>query len=131
MKKSDIYLGTIKKCNNIYCYKKYGEKRVVGDFQLRSVGVGTTYKYVDKVYDNAVLIKINEDEYIWLDFNQYLQKESFNNFKNTYQYLNTVPITDKELFVDKDSLKPYFEKNEKERISVRKLKKIMTKNSKP
>ena len=125
MKNKDVYVGIIKKCNNLYFYERYGEKRFVGDCQIGPVMIGSIHTYVDVVAEKAILIKVNEEQFIWLD--------DLNNFVDgllvdlgfPIKLIGTVPFATGELFVDKDSLVPYYIEEEKKtrNLKVRQLKK--------
>ena len=47
MQSQNIFIGTIKKCKNLYWYEKYGDEHYFGDFQIGHCEIGTIYKYVD------------------------------------------------------------------------------------
>lgn len=123
MKKSDILVGTIKKCNNLYRYKEYGEERYIGDFIIGHTKIGSTHKYVDTVCNEAILIKVNEDKYMWLNLLTSFTDEILANLGIPIKVINTFPSTDNDYFVDKNSLRPYFENNKNIKINVKILKK--------
>jgi len=125
MKKSDIFVGTIKKCNSLFYYKEYGEERYVGDFIIGHTEIGSIHKYVNIVCDKAILIKVNENKYMWLNLLTTLTDEILVNLGIPVKVINTFPSADNDYFVDKNSLNPYFENNEKTKISVKSLKKTI------
>jgi len=125
MKTKDIYTGTIKKVNNLYCYKKYGEERYGGHFKTSSLEVGQTHKYVEVVEKSAVLIKLNDDEYVWVDFLTNFIEEALANFGISFHKISIIPHSDNQLFVDKNTIQPYFKNEDNKDISVKKLKRLI------
>lgn len=125
MKNRDVFVGTIKKCNDLYCYKKYGETRYVGDFALRNIEVGQIQHYTDVVDDKAILIKIDEDKYVWLNSVMTIFDELLVDIGIPVNTISTVPSTDNELFVDKKSLVQYFDHSGDKKLKVKTLKKIV------
>lgn len=129
MKDYNIFIGTIKKCNNIYCYEKYGEERYVGDCIIGHTEVGEIHRYVDTITENAILIKVGK-KYIWLDLLTTFTEEFLVNLGIPINAFNTFPSTDNELFVDEESLAPYFENTEDKNLSVKGLKKEISRSQK-
>jgi len=125
MKISDIYKGTIKRCENIYCYKKYGEEYYVGEFLIGNTEFGTIGKSTSIVTDEAILIKVNENQVIWLNNITNLKEELLVNLGFNINVINSSPSSDKELFFDKETLTPYFNSKEDKKISVKTLKKTI------
>ena len=127
MKNSDIYIGTIKKCNDVYCYEKYGEERYVGSFKINNTELGEVHKYVDVITDQAILIKVNNEKYIWLNQIETFSDELLVNLGIAKKTINTQPSNDNDLFVEKNTLIPYFKNIENKNLNVAKLKtKILT-----
>ena len=121
MNTNQIFVGTIKKCNNVYLYERYGEERYAGDFVICNTEYGHIENYTDMITDQAILIKMNETEYVWLKQIQTIKDQILTNLGHPSKVINTFPSHNGDLFVDEQSLIPYFE-NEKN-ISVGKLKK--------
>ena len=119
MKSDRVYLGTIKKCTNLFGYERYGDSRYSGDFRICSTEVGFMVSYADIVSEQALLIKVNEDKYIWVDSLACLD-ELFVNLGIPVKTLDTTPIVDNQLFVDKSTLEP-FKINDKN-VSVGKVR---------
>lgn len=123
MKNRDIYIGTIKKCNSLYCYKKYGEKAYIGDFRINNTEIGQMYDFVDVISDQAILIKVTDNKYIWLNKIQSFGDELRVNLGISPKTISTYPSNDKDLFVDTKTLIPYFENEKDESLNVNKLRK--------
>lgn len=124
MKKSNVYLGTIKRCTNIYRYNQRGETWLEGSWRIGSITESFIHRYAYIVEEKAILIKIKDDEFIWIDM--------VNNVKDVIlcmlgSYKKIIPIKpsfDNQLFVDKNTLVPYYKEEEKEqKTKVKKLKK--------
>lgn len=123
MKKSDIYKGTIKKCDNIYCYKNYGEEYYFPEFIIGNTEFGTIGKSTSIVTDEAILIKVNENQVIQLNNITNLKEEILVNLGFNINVINSSPSSDKELFFDKETLTPYFDLKEDKKINIKTLKK--------
>ena len=128
MNSKDIFIGTIKKCTNLYGYENYGEEHFVPEFQICSTILGSLRKYVEKIDDKAILIKVNDNNYIWLDTIN-TKKEEF--LINRGYAMNTIgigPVCDNSLYVDVNTLKPLFDK-EIDNLKVKDVK-LLTLNLK-
>ena len=123
MYSQNIFIGTIKKCKNVYWYEKYGEEHIIGDFQIGHCEVGTIHKYVDTINDHAVLIKVDESKYIWVDLLTNKIEELLVNIGIPINAISTVPLYDGELFVDEKTLVPVFEENYN--LNVNKVKSLV------
>jgi len=124
MKNKDIFIGTIKKCNNLYCYNEYGEERYVGDFRTRCVESGFIHRYVDIIDEEAMLIKVNDEEYIWVNSTLNFMNELFVNVGIPVKTIGICPTYDNDYFIDKETVVPYFKEDENKRVSVKSLKKL-------
>ena len=122
MKREDIFIGKIKKCRNVYQYKQYGDSRYVPDFSINKTEFGTIENYAYVVRDVAVLIKATENKYIWLNTLTSFIDEVKVNLGIEVNALNCEPTQDGELFVDIDSLVPYYEDELDKNISVKRLR---------
>lgn len=120
MKSENIFIGTVKKCGDIYWYNQFGEERFVGDFKIGSSITGSIHKYVNIIDDKAILIKINEDKYIYFDMITTPIEKILLSLGIPVKVIGTQPFHSNELYVDKKTLKPYFQ-NENENISIKKL----------
>lgn len=123
MKNKNIFVGTIKFCNDLESYKKYGEERFVGDFEICHTQIGSLKTYVQQVDDQAILIKIDEERFIWLKSLTSIIDEILIDFGLPIKVIETSPSMDNCLFIDRSSLRPYFDNNlENNKTSVHKLK---------
>ena len=123
MKKSDVFIGTVKQCNNIYWYERRGEKYFDGDFTIGRTTFGRMRSYVDEISDKAILIKVSEDKYIWFDLVNTIKDRILVDFGIAVNVIGTKPHYDNEYFVDESTLEPYFKENINENINVKTLKK--------
>ena len=122
MQGKDIYIGTVKKCTNLYWYEKYGDEHYYGDFRIGSTEVGTVHKYTDVIQEKAILIKVR-DKYIWVDLLTNKLEEILANLGISINALSEAPSFDGDYFVDKKTLEPALE-NSHERVSVKKAKSL-------
>lgn len=125
MKSKNIFIGTIKECKNLYWYERCGDEQYVSDFKIGRTQIGTIHKYVDIIDKEAILIRINEKKYIWINL---LTKydEFLVNVGIGVKTISTFPTSDHQLFVDEQTLKPYF-KDENHNLSVKKIKSLVLK----
>lgn len=123
MNTNQVYIGTIKKCKNIYLYEKHGEKRYIGDYIINHTEYGYIDNIVEIITDQAVLIKMNDNKYVWINQIESLKDKLLVNLGITSKIINDYPIMDKDLFVDKNTLIPYFKNENEDKISIGKLKK--------
>lgn len=123
MNTNQIYVGTIKKCGNVYLYKKYGEERYAGDFTIGHTEYGHIESYTDIINNQAILIKIDINKYVWLKQINTVKDQFLTNIGLPVKVINASPEHDNDLFVDENSLIPYFSNEESKNISVGKLKK--------
>lgn len=124
IKQSDIFIGTIKKCNDFYYFKKYGESRFVPSYRIRSTVVGSTHYYVDVVEENTLLIKVDDDNYVRVKSLDGFFEIFFANRGIAFHTIGTKPCFDGDYYVDKKTIVPYFKSDEKEKINVKTLKKL-------
>lgn len=122
MKREDIFIGRIKKCRNVYLYKQYGDSRYVPDFSINKTEFGTIENYAYEVDSCAILIKATENQFIWLNSLTSFFDEAKVNLGFSVNALETLPTQDGELFVDIDSLVPYYEDGLDKNISVKRLR---------
>lgn len=124
MKKSNVFIGTVKQCKNIYWYERRGEKYFDGDFIIGRTTFGKMRSYVDEISDKAILIKVSEDKYIWFDLVDTIKDRILLNLGIAVNVIGNKPHFDKEYYVDETTLKSYFKENTNEDINVKTLKKL-------
>ena len=125
MQSKNIFIGTIKKCKNLYWYEKYGDEYYFGDFRIGHCEVGTTHKYVDIIDEKAILIKVGESKYIWDDLLANKIEEILVNLGISMNTIRTIPSYDGDLFVDEKTIKHAFKDN-KNNLSIKKVKSLVT-----
>ena len=123
MNTNQIYIGTIKKCKNVYLYENHGEKRYIGDFIINHTECGYIDNIVETITDEAILIKTNTNKYVWLNQIESLKDEILLEIGLPNKIINSLPIKDNDLFVDESTLIPYFQNEKDKNISIGKLKK--------
>lgn len=123
MNTNQIYIGTIKKCKNVYLYENHGEKRYIGDFIINHTECGYIDNIVETITDEAILIKTNTNKYVWLNQIESLKDEILLEIGLPNKIINSLPIKDNDLFVDESTLIPYFQNKTDKNISIGKLKK--------
>lgn len=128
MKKNNVYIGTVKQCNNIYWYERRGEKYFEGDFRIGHTISGRTRSYADEITDKAILIKVSENSYVWFDLSNTIKDRILMNLGIAVNVINNKPCYDREYFVDETTLKPYFKENNNENINAKTLKKTIKSN---
>lgn len=114
MKKEDIYIGTIKKCNDWYNYTTRGEKYVTDNKQFNTVEV---------IENNAVLIKIGETEFIPLKSLNTFVDDILIDLGKKIAVIYIEPEFNNNLFVDKETIVPYYSNNLEEKIKIKTLRK--------
>ena len=62
-----ILRGEVKICTNLEEYTKYGSKKFVGDLRICNTVIGTVRTYDTTVDKNAILLKVNKKNFIWLN----------------------------------------------------------------
>ena len=125
MKSKNIFIGTIKKCKNLYWYEQYGDEQYIGDFIIGQTEIGTIHRYVDIIDEKAILIKVGESKYIWVDLLTNKIEEVLVNLGISINTIGTTPSCDNDLFVDEKTLEPYF-KNKNDNLSIKKVKSLVS-----
>ena len=125
MKSGNVFVGTVKKCEDLYNYKKYGDEHYAAEFIVGKTEIGTIHKYVDVIDEEAVLVKIEDENYVCIDMINNKIDEFLLNLGMSDKTINTIPTKEKRLFVDKDTIEPYF-KNQNKNVSVKKIKLIVS-----
>lgn len=133
MRKNQVYTGDIKKCTSYEPYLEVGGSRTFGY-------VITGINYQSEIFKKkTILIKLKNGKYVDIDslnsIMDYIKIYKDNLLLNSEIYnmdlytklsgllLNTSPSDINSLYVDNNSIKPYFEEDDKKHISVLKLKK--------
>jgi len=125
IRKEDVFIGSIKKCDSLKGYNLYGDSRFVPVVEMRTMVIGTTFTYTTEIVSDAVLIRTAKG-YMYLDFLENNFQKLLANFGISIKVLQSKPFFDGDYFVDKKTLKPFFieETNLKEtsdKISIYKL----------
>lgn len=124
MEGKNIFIGTIKKCRDLYFYKQYGDEHYFGDYRIGHTEVGTTHKYVDIIDEEAILIKVGESKYIWVDLLANKIEEFLVNLGIHINTIGITPLYDNDLFVDEKTIQPAFKENKKN-LSIKKVKSLV------
>ena len=121
MNRSNIYLGTIKKCIDAYSFERFGDSRYVGSINNPS-NSNEREIYAKPYKHNALLLKNRHDKYIDIDDINGLKDLLLFKIGKSHKILKTKPTKDDELFVDNSTVKPYFkESNNKGKIKYKVL----------
>lgn len=125
----EIFTGRIERCLNIYHYTKYGKERIVPDSELGHITFNILQRYTQTAYEGAILLKIDEENYIWLNAPDEQKNPLLQRLDILQKHITTTPEKDYDLFVDKDSLIPYIPTpNQKKNGYIRKLTRNMKKD---
>lgn len=126
MKKHQIFIGDIRKCTKHIMQPLFSFGDPFG---------GEIFGYTeqeDELYKkDAVLIEVTNGAYVDLEvidsaldmlrLKKYILKDG--GWRNNSLMMSTRPTCGDELFVDSDSLKPYYNKEQDKNVSVKQLKK--------
>jgi len=130
MKPEQIFTGDIRKCTKYESHLAFSSETYITGECIGSCGFGYIDKEDELFKENAILIKIKNGGYVDLE-----------RFNSILDYLRIYGDITKEgyrlgglmmptsaykadcLFVDADSLKPYYSNEQEKNISVRQLKK--------
>ena len=125
----EILTGRIERCLDIYHYTMYGKEHVIPDFELGHITCSTFHRYTQTAYEGAILLKIDEENYIWLNAPDEQKNPLSQRLGVLQKHITTTPEKDYDLFVDKESLIPYIPTpNQKKKGYIRKLTKNMKKD---
>lgn len=125
----DIFTGRIERCLSIYHYTKYGKERIVPDCELGHITHSILHRYTQTAYEGAILLKIDEKNYIWLNAPDEQKNPLLQRLGVLQKHITTTPEKDYDLFVDKDSLIPYIPTpNQKKTNYIRNLTRNMKKD---
>lgn len=121
MNKSDIYVGTIKRCIDIENYKKFGEEYSIPEVKISSMELGILMPTIDIVSEGVVLVKTSKG-YIKLRDIYGLFVDNRLDKGKIKRVLPIEPVENFDLYVDEESLKPYYTEALEEKIKVKNLK---------
>lgn len=96
----------------------------IGDFKIGRTEIGTIHRYSDIIDKEAILIKVNEEKYIWIDLLTNKTEKFLVNLGIPIKTIGIFPTSDNQLFVDKETLKPYFKNNNN--LSIKKVKSLVS-----
>lgn len=129
MKTDRIFVGDIKKCTKYEEHTLFSSEIFIGEDCIGSDSFGHTVAECELYKENAVLIEFNGG-YVDLDnlrsFIDYIKVYgdiTKNGFYEGGLIMSTSPRCIDSLFVDSESLKPYKNKQNKDKISARQLRK--------
>jgi len=121
MKNVTVYIGAIKKCLYPKAYQKDGDETFIPEFETRTTKMGYMRKNIEEVNNQAILIKTENNLYYQFKLtNTFIDKTRII-FNNENYALTSKPKHDDDIFVDENSLIPYYEEQPKS-LSLRKLK---------
>lgn len=134
MNSSQIFVGNIKKCTKYEVHSTFSSETFIGDTCIGS----DSFEYIEEESEiekeQAVLIKVRNGAYVdldsyrtALDYFKVRQSLTENGFRLNGLIMSTSPHCKGSLFVDSDTLRPYYT-GEKKNVSVRKLKKELKRN---
>jgi len=136
MKPEQIFIGNIRKCTKYESHTTFQSKTYINGECIGADGFGYVDTDDELFKENAILIKIEKGGYVDLErFNSILDYIRIYKdiTKDGYMLGGLMMSTSSHgldsLFVDEDSLKPYYNNEQTKKISVRQLKK-QVKNSK-
>ena len=129
MKTNQFFVGNVMKCKNYESNVLVEDKSFKGDQLEFYSSLGYCDYDGDLVKENAILIQLNVGQYVDID-NVKSTLEFFKIYKNILKaynegkVLSISPDHNDMLYIDCDSLKPYYAENQKvKKISLRQFKK--------
>ena len=125
MKTKEVYLGTIKKCHDVYWYSMYGDSRFIPDFDSAYLGDGMVKVYAEDVNKNAVLVRVSKNQYISLDMINSNLEEIMVDLGISNLSIYNFPSYNGCLFVDETTLSPFFQHVSEDEINVKTLKRLV------
>ena len=127
MRKVDILIGTIKRCDDIKNYQKYGESQYIKETDFDDISFGVIESYTTNITNQAILIRYDNERFIWLNSLNHEENDLIIAGKLPVKILKTEPKKDNDLFVDtKAKLVPYYNYELSQNISLKQLKKDLT-----
>lgn len=125
MRNVEIYVGTIKKCLDLENYNKYGDKsEKIGWEERTKTTVTTSYittNYTKTINDQAILIKTNLDYFYQFKLSNKFKENLKIVFQDPLSAIPTKPDDDSSIFVDENTLIPYYQEQPKT-LTLRRLK---------
>ena len=87
--------------------------------------MGTLVRYVDEVYRNTVLIKVSDHRFIRLKDITNKKDQILVDLGIFSKTINDFPINDNDIYVDTDTLVPFFKEgeNQNKKVKVKTLRK--------
>ena len=122
MKNYDVYVGTIRKCINVDGYKKYGNI----NNEINEYNDGEVFA---RVYEaDAILLKA-KNGYVWLKDVTNAVEETLTELGVFNKALPDYPLNDDDLFVEINSLRPFYMDDEKKNVKIKQIKRNPHANS--
>ena len=125
MRNVEIYVGTIKKCLDLENYNKYGDKSEKIGWEERTKTTVTTScittNYTKTINDQAILIKTNLDYFYQFKLTNTFKENLKIVFQDPLSAIPTKPDDDSSIFVDENTLIPYYQEQPKT-LTLRRLK---------
>lgn len=106
LKKKQIFVGKVKKCRNYDIYMR---------------GKDESIDNVENINSYAVLIKVGNKRYIWVNMLNFFEGFMVN-MGYEIKVLGNYPKKDGDLFVDDSDLIPYYDNCDNQNIGVKRLK---------
>ena len=128
IKKEDVFIGTIKRCDSLRGYNAYGDSRFAPEIEMRTMVIGTTFTYTTEIEKEAVLVRTKKG-YLYIDLLGNFLERFLADIGIVNKVLQTKPSFDGDYFVDAKTLKPYFieETNLKETTDKTSIHKLIKK----
>ncbi len=131
MKTDQIFIGNINKCTKYISHTTFSSETFIGDQCISSDSFGYIEKEAEIYKENAILIKLKNGGYVdlenlntVLDYLKVAKTFTKGGFYLGGIVLSTFAYNEGSLFVDSNSLVPYYAETKKnENISTRQLKK--------
>ena len=130
MKSEQIFIGDIRKCTKYERHTTFETKTYINGQSIGLDGFGYIKTEDELFKENAILIKIEKGGYVDLEtINSVLDYIRIHKDKTKDGYrlgglmMSTSSHKLNSLFVDRDSLKPYYSNEQTKNVSVRQLKK--------
>ena len=94
----EILTGRIERCLDIYHYTMYGKEHVIPDFELGHITCSTLHRYTQTAYEGAILLKIDEENYIWLNAPDEQKNPLSQRLDVLQKHITTTPEKEKRLY---------------------------------
>jgi len=105
--KDNVYVGNIKQCLNIDSYNSYGDGYSDIICYIDGKPIKKTETFTKVIASMVILIKVSETEYVWTDFLS-LREDELDFIDLSKNIVKNSPLHTGALFVDEESLIPYF-----------------------